>query len=108
DFGFEAIGISPTVNAMIDALRKGGTAVLVGNVTPSIDFPLQKVVTSEIKVQGSCAINGEYEMVLDLIASGALNVDDMISAVAPLSEGAEWFRKLYNREGNLNKVILHP
>jgi len=108
DFGFEAIGISPTVNAMIDALRKGGTAVLVGNVTPSIDFPLQKVVTSEIKVQGSCAINGEYEMVLDLIASGALNVDDMISAVAPLSEGAEWFRKLYNREGNLNKVILQP
>jgi L-iditol 2-dehydrogenase len=47
-------------------------------------------------------------MVLDLIASGALNVDDMISAVAPLSEGAEWFRKLYNREGNLNKVILQP
>jgi len=108
DYGFEAIGISATVNAMIDTLRKGATAVLVGNVTPVIEFPLQKIVTQEIRVQGSCAINGEYEMVLDLIASGALKVDDMISAVAPLSEGAEWFRKLYNREGNLNKVILKP
>jgi len=108
DFGFEAIGISQTVNALIDTLRKGATAVLVGNVTPKIEFPLQKVVTQEIRVQGSCAINGEYEMVLDLIASGALKVDGMISAVAPLSEGAEWFRKLYNREGNLNKVILKP
>jgi L-iditol 2-dehydrogenase len=108
DFGFEAIGISVTVNTLIDSLRKGGTAVLVGNVTPVIEFPLQKVVTTEIKVQGSCAINGEYEIVLDMIAGGALKVDAMISAVAPLSEGAEWFRKLYNREGNLNKVILVP
>jgi len=108
DFGFEAIGISATVNTMIDSLRKGGTAVLVGNITPSIDFPLQKVVTTEIKVQGSCAINGEYELVLDMIASGALKVDSMISAVAPLSEGATWFNKLYNKEGNLNKVILTP
>ncbi|MDR1331399.1 MAG: galactitol-1-phosphate 5-dehydrogenase [Tannerella sp.] len=108
DFGFEAIGIAVTVNTLIDSVRKGATAVLVGNVTPTIEFPLQKVVTGEVKVQGSCAINGEYEIVLDMIAGGALKVDDMISAVAPLSEGAEWFRKLYNREGNLNKVILVP
>jgi L-iditol 2-dehydrogenase len=108
DFGFEVVGISATVNTLIDLLRKGATAVLVGNLTPVIDFPLQKVVTSEIKGLGSCAICGEYEIVLDMIASGALRVDDMISAVAPLSEGAEWFRKLYHKEGNLNKVILVP
>ncbi|MDR1454839.1 MAG: galactitol-1-phosphate 5-dehydrogenase [Tannerella sp.] len=108
DVGFEAIGIAATVNTMIDSVRKGATAVLVGNVTPIIEFPLQKVVTSEIRVQGSCAINGEYELVLDMIARGSLNVDGMISAVAPLKDGAEWFRKLYHREGNLNKVILVP
>jgi L-iditol 2-dehydrogenase len=108
DFGFESVGISSTVNTLIDSLRKGATAVLVGNLTPVIEFPLQKVVTSEIKVQGSCAICGEYEIVLDMIAGGALRVDDMISAVAPLEEGAEWFRKLYHKEGNFNKVILVP
>ena len=108
DFGFEVVGISATVNTLIDAIRKGGTAVLVGNLTPVIEFPLQKVVTSEIKVLGSCAICGEYEIVLDMIASGALCVDDMISAVAPLSEGAEWFRRLYHKEGSFNKVILVP
>ncbi|MDR1601933.1 MAG: galactitol-1-phosphate 5-dehydrogenase [Tannerella sp.] len=108
DIGFEAIGISATVNTLIDSLRKGATAVLVGNVTPVIEFPLQKVVTTEIRVQGSCAINGEYEIILDMIAGGALKVDDMISATVPLSEGAEWFRKLYHREGSLNKVILIP
>ena len=108
DFGFEAIGISETVNTLINSLRKGASAVLVGNITPTIDFPLQKIVTSEIKLQGSCAINGEYEIVLDMIANGSLKVDGMISAVARLSEGAEWFSKLYCKEGNLNKVILVP
>ena len=108
DFGFEAVGISATVNTLIDSIRKGATAVMVGNLTPVIEFPLQKVVTSEIKVLGSCAICGEYEIVLDMIANGALCVDNMISAVAPLSEGAEWFRKLYHKEGNYNKVILVP
>ena len=108
DYGFEAVGISVTVNSMINSIRKGATAVLVGNLSPTIDFPLQKVVTSEIKVLGSCAICGEYEIVLDMIADGTLNVNDMISVVAPLEEGAEWFHKLYNKEGNLNKVILVP
>ena len=108
DFGFEAVGVSATVNSIINSIRKGATAVLVGNLSPSIEFPLQKVVTSEIKVLGSCAICGEYEIVLDMIAGGTLKVDDMISVVAPLEEGQEWFRKLYNKEGNLNKVILVP
>jgi len=108
DVGFEAVGISATVNTLIDSIRKGATAVLVGNLTPVIEFPLQKAVTSEIKIQGSCAICGEYETVLDMIACGALRVDDMISATAPLSEGPEWFRKLYHKEGNFNKIILIP
>jgi len=105
---FEAAGKSETVNLAIDSTRKGGTVVLVGNTSKTIDFPLQKVVTSEIRVLGSCAIRGEYEAILTLMKDGRLNVDDMISVVAPLSEGAEWFRKLYNKEGDLKKVILVP
>lgn len=108
DFGFEVVGISETVNICINSLRKGGTAVLVGNVQSEITIPLQKIVTTELSLLGSCAINGEYETVLDLMASGKVNVDKMISAVAPLSEGAGWFKRLYNKEPGLNKVILVP
>ena len=42
------------------------------------------------------------------IVSGMITSDKMISAVAPLSEGAEWFKRLYVREAGLNKVILVP
>jgi L-iditol 2-dehydrogenase len=106
DFGFEVVGIQETVSHCINSLRKGGTAVLVGNLKPEVTIPLQKVVTTELSLLGSCAINGEYELVLDLLASGKISVDKMISAVAPLSEGASWFNRLYNKEPGLNKVIL--
>jgi 2-desacetyl-2-hydroxyethyl bacteriochlorophyllide A dehydrogenase len=108
DISFEAVGRSETVNIAIDSVRKGGKVVLVGNVTQKVEFPLQKVVTRELKVLGSCAIRGEYEAVLDLLRTGKIKVDDQISVVAPLAEGALWFSKLYRKEGNLNKVILVP
>ena len=108
DISFEAVGKSDSVNIAIEVLRKGGKTILVGNVSPKVDFPLQKVVTRELKVLGSCAIRGEYEVVLDLLKSGRITVDDQISVVAPLSEGAVWFNKLYKKEEELNKVILIP
>lgn len=108
DISFEAAGRSETVNIAIDAVRKGGTVVLIGNTAKVIDFPLQKVVTKELRIQGSCAIRGEYDVILKLLENKKLSVDDQISAIAPLSEGAMWFDRLYRKEGNLNKVILVP
>ncbi|VAW23076.1 2,3-butanediol dehydrogenase, R-alcohol forming, (R)- and (S)-acetoin-specific [hydrothermal vent metagenome] len=108
DLVFEAVGVTPTVNTAINLVRKGGKVVLVGNLSPKIEFPLQSVVAREIKVLGSCAIRGEYDAVLKLIEAGKISVDEMISAVAPLSEGSEWFHRLYGKEPGLNKVILIP
>jgi 2-desacetyl-2-hydroxyethyl bacteriochlorophyllide A dehydrogenase len=108
DLTFEAVGRSESVNLAIDLLRKGGKAVLVGNISPKVDFPLQKVVTRELSILGSCAIRGEYETVLNLLETGRLTVDDQISAIAPLAEGEVWFNKLYKKTEDLNKVILVP
>lgn len=108
DAAFEAVGITASVRSAVESLRKGATLILVGNLSPVVELPLQKVVTQEISVQGSCAINGEYPAVLDLIAKGKINVDGMISAVAPLSEGAAYFSRLHAKEKGLLKVILKP
>jgi L-iditol 2-dehydrogenase len=108
DISFEAVGKNESVNTAINVLRKGGRTVLVGNTSPKIDFPLQKVVTSELKILGSCANRGEYETVLTMLETGKLSVNDQVSAVVPLSEGAAWFDKLYKNAGDLNKVILLP
>jgi L-iditol 2-dehydrogenase len=108
DISFEAVGITPTIKTAINVLRKGGTLTMVGNLKPQIDFPLQTVVTRQISILGSCASNGEYPICLDLIKSGRVNVDALISAVVPLQKGAVWFKRLYHKEPGLMKVILLP
>jgi len=108
DVAFEVVGISETLNTAIDSVRKGATVTLVGNLSPSVALPMQAVVTRQIRLQGSCAICGEYPAVLDMIARKEVNVEAILSAEAPLSEGAEWFQRLYNKEPGLIKVVLKP
>ncbi|MEO5958117.1 MAG: galactitol-1-phosphate 5-dehydrogenase [Opitutaceae bacterium] len=109
DLAFEVVGVSPTLNLAIATLRRGGSAVLVGNLAPKTDFPLQAVVTRELTLYGTCSSAGEYPLCLDLIAKGHVRVEPMISAVAPLSEGAAWFDKLSAKDGSkYMKVILEP
>jgi L-iditol 2-dehydrogenase len=104
----EVVGNTAAVNTAISSLRKGGSLTIIGNLSPTVEFPLQEVVTRQISVNGSCSSCGEYPACLDLIARGVINVDEMISKVAPLAEGADWFRRLYNQEKGLMKVILQP
>ncbi|WP_128548519.1 galactitol-1-phosphate 5-dehydrogenase [Larkinella soli] len=108
DVAFEVVGIGPTVRTAIDSVRKGGTVTLVGNLTPTVEIPIQKVVTSQLRLQGSCAINGEYEAALAMISSGRIDVEAILSAEVPLEEGADWFKRLYDKEKGLIKVVLKP
>ena len=85
-----------------------GTAVLVGNVAPKVEFPLQVAVTRELAVHGSCASRGEYPACLAMLARGALRAEPLLSATAPLAEGAMWFDRLYRKEPGLMKVVLQP
>jgi L-iditol 2-dehydrogenase len=108
DLAMEAVGRDETVNSAIASVRKGGTVVLVGNISPSATLPLQKVVTRQIRLQGSCASAGEYPQAIALMATGAIRVKPLITAIAPLAEGPQWFERLYAREPNLLKVVLTP
>jgi L-iditol 2-dehydrogenase len=108
DLAIEAVGRNETVKASIESVRKGGTVVLVGNISPEVTLPLQKVVTRQIRLQGSCASSGEYPRAIELLASGVIQVKPFITAVAPLEDGPRWFERLYAREPNLMKVILSP
>jgi L-iditol 2-dehydrogenase len=108
DVAFEAVGIAETVRTAIDAVRRGATVTLVGILSPSAEIPLQAVVTRQLRLQGSYAIAGEYPAALGMIGRGVVDVDAMRSAVAPLSEGASWFDRLYRKERGLMKVILKP
>lgn len=108
DIAFEAVGSNETVNAAIECTRKGGTVTLIGNIAKEVTIPLQKIVTRQVRLQGSCASAGEYPEAIELIATGKITVKPLITAIAPLEDGPRWFHRLHNREPNVMKVILKP
>lgn len=108
DLALEVVGATASIQTAISAVRKGGSIVLVGNLAPKVELPLQAVVTRELTLYGSCSSNGEYPACIDMMARGDVDVAPLISAKAPLEEGPSWFDRLYNHEPGLMKVILHP
>lgn len=108
DVVFDAVGRAKTVSESIDSVRKGGTVTLIGNIAPEVTIPLQKVVSRQIRLQGTAASAGEYPQAIDLISSGRIHVRPLITAVAPLEDGPQWFERLHAREPNLMKVVLAP
>lgn len=108
DLVVEAVGATASVQTAIAAVTRGGAVVLVGNVSPTIELPLQAVVTRQIRLQGSCASAGCYPEAIRLVASRQVDLSAFVSRVAPLDEGPDWFDRLHRREPGLVKVVLQP
>jgi L-iditol 2-dehydrogenase len=108
DVVLEAVGATAPVRTAIEAATRGGKVVLVGNVSPLIEMPLQLVVTRQLRLQGSCSSAGSYPEAIRLVAEGKIDLSCFVSRVAPLAEGVEWFTRLHDREPGLVKVVLQP
>lgn len=108
DASFEVVGAAAPLDLAIRSVRKGGQVILVGNLQPNTPFPLQEVVTRQITLKGSCSCAGEYPEAIRRIQDGSIQVEPLLSAVAPLDEGAGWFQRLYDSKEGLMKVVLKP
>jgi L-iditol 2-dehydrogenase len=108
DVVFEAVGISATVAQSLSVARTGGNVTWIGNSAPTVDLPMQDMVTRELTLRGSYAFAGEFEEAIELLATGRIDVRPLIELTAPLDDGPELFRRL--GEGTLNavKVVLLP
>jgi len=84
--------------------RPLGTLVL--KTTCAGDFPFNPapLVIHEITLLGSRC--GPFPPALDALAAGTVEVQSLVSAAFPLSQGVEAFRKA--REPGVLKVLLRP
>lgn len=108
DLAVEVVGKTAPLQMAVDCVRLGGQVGLVGNLQPNVELPLQKVVTRELKLVGSCGSSGEYPECIELMSSGKILVEPLISEIANLDKGPEFFERLYNHEPELMKVVLKP
>ena len=108
DVALEVVGATPTVVTAIESVRKGGNVTLVGNVSPTVELPLQSVVTREISLHGTCGCNGEYPQCIDLMNRGIINVAPLITAKIKLADSPAWFSRLHEGDPDQMKVVVCP
>jgi L-iditol 2-dehydrogenase len=108
DLSVEVVGKTQPLQTAVECVRLGGQVGLVGNLSPTVELPLQQVVTRELKLVGSCGSNGEYPRCIELMNSREIQVAPLISEITSLDRGPEFFERLYGNEPKLMKVVLQP
>jgi threonine dehydrogenase-like Zn-dependent dehydrogenase len=103
----DAAGFEPTWRAAIDAVRSGGTVVMLGLGQAEGVFPMAVLVRRGITLRGQFAYSrSDFARAVEVLAAGELDVDWL--STAPLDDGAQAFADLVDRPAEHTKVLLTP
>ncbi|MBP5411417.1 MAG: zinc-binding alcohol dehydrogenase family protein [Lachnospiraceae bacterium] len=108
DVCVEACGQSVTFLACIDCAAFAANIILIGNGKRETTFLHSILLKKELNVFGSRnSFPKDFKAVIDLIASGSVNVLDMVSDIYPIERADEAFKALANNDGSLAKVLVN-
>lgn len=109
DVVIDCCGNSPAVTTAVQAVKPGGTVVMVGVSLLPITIPSTPIVLRELNLKGDIAYTEkEFDDCIDFIAKKRINVDKYISAVVGLEEGQASFERLTSGKDSAIKIILRP
>ncbi len=104
DVVVEASGSAAGFDNALDLLRPRGTLVLKSTFHGMTEIPSARIVVDEISVVGSRC--GRFAPALELLQSGAIDVDSLISEEHPLANGVIAMERA--AKGGVLKVLLRP
>jgi S-(hydroxymethyl)glutathione dehydrogenase/alcohol dehydrogenase len=110
DYGFEAVGQPSTIRAAYDAVRRGGTAVIigVGHRDQSVAFDAYELAYGDKTIRGTWFGSGdprvEFLRVLHLWKTGRLDLEGMITRRGRLEDINTAFADL--RAGAVTRTVL--
>jgi len=108
DLVIEAAGKAVTRQQATQLLRPGGTAIFLALGAESTQIDFMTVVPRELHLRGTqCYTDADFALATELLASGEIVVDPMITEM-PLEKGAAAFEALASNPGEMIKVILEP
>jgi threonine dehydrogenase-like Zn-dependent dehydrogenase len=88
DAAADCTGAAPAIEAAFDSLRRGGRLLVFG-VAPAearVSLSPFRIYNDEITVVGSMAVLNSFGTALDLVASGAVDTDSLLTDTLPLEQ----------------------
>jgi 2-desacetyl-2-hydroxyethyl bacteriochlorophyllide A dehydrogenase len=107
DVVFDCVAVQHTVDQAIAMALNGGTVVILGIPTGDVTVPLALIQDQQVRIQGSATyLPQDYLEAIEILATGRVRPQDLITAVYPLERVSEAFAAAASGE-NI-KVILTP
>lgn len=108
DVVIDATGAVPAIEDGLGRVRKGGTFLQFGVSDPkaTASFSPFRVYHEEIDILGSMAVHHGFQPAIELIASGAIDVDPLVSDTLPLESYTEAVERF--RSGSGRKIHVSP
>jgi S-(hydroxymethyl)glutathione dehydrogenase/alcohol dehydrogenase len=110
DYGFEAVGLPSTIRATYDAVRRGGTAVIIGVGHPDLPvvFNAYELSYTDKTLRGTWFGSGdpriEFPRVLQLWKTGRLDLEGMITHRGQLQDINAAFDEM--KAGGVIRTVL--
>lgn len=101
-----AAGVPGVLEQSFQMVRNGGNIVLVALIHQKAQLDLMPIATRQISLLGSYMFTQEIHDVMASVAQGKVIVDDLVTSVRPLSEGAAVFEELSRPDCKDIKVVL--
>ena len=108
DVVFECSGVPALATAAIDAVRGGGTIVVLALYDDPVSFNPTSLVQKELRLQGSIAYTSEdFAEAIELLRSGAARADTLITQREKLDDIQGAFGVQLEKDRSL-KVLVTP
>jgi S-(hydroxymethyl)glutathione dehydrogenase/alcohol dehydrogenase len=104
------VGSIDALETCVSAVRRGGTVSIVGVYGVSYDnFPLGQIFDKGLKIKmGQAPVHNYIDTLTDLVHTGKLRVDDIITHRLPLAEAAHGYDIFNRKKDDCVKVVLKP
>lgn len=110
DYAFEAIGLPFTIEACFAAARRGGTAVVVGQVADGVTISIDPFIMSDQEKRligsnyGSSRQSIDFPKIVDLYMEGIVDLDSMVTDTISLEHVNEAFDQM--RQGSGIRTVI--
>jgi (R,R)-butanediol dehydrogenase/meso-butanediol dehydrogenase/diacetyl reductase len=108
DVVFECTGLPSVMGDAVAAARRGGRIVLTSIARGAAELQSSQLVFYERELVGAIAYKRDVARAIDLMASGRLDPERLVTGRFPLSEGVEVLREAGAHRDRHLKIIFEP
>ena len=107
DLILECVGVQPTITQAVANARKGSTIIVVGVFGKKPEVDLGLVQDRELSLVGTLMYQKkDYERAIDLVASGKMCLEPMVTHRFPFKEYLNAYEAIENSGGKYLKVMI--